>query len=143
MDKFVSDLMAVCDAQSAQIAAWCLLPNHYHLLLRISDIKAYTFVLGRLHGRSSHQWNAEENRRGRQVFCHSSDRHIRSQAHFWATLNYVHHNPVRHGYVTHWTDWPWSSATDYLRNIGQSEPARIWHQYPPFDYGKNWDPPNA
>jgi len=24
---------------------------------------------------------------------------MRNDAHFWATMNYVHHNPVPHGYV--------------------------------------------
>ena len=35
------------------------------------------------------------------------ERAMRSDRHFWATLNYAHHNPVHHGYVARWTDWPW------------------------------------
>ena len=34
-------------------------------------------------------------------------------------MNYVHHNPVRHRYVERWTEWPWSSARQY---VAQTDP---------------------
>ena len=67
---------------------------------------------------------------------------MRSDAHYWATLNYIHHNPVHHGYVERWTEWPFSSAADYLEEIGTNNAQRIWHDYPLKDYGKDWDDPN-
>lgn len=66
---------------------------------------------------------------------------MRTDSHFWATLNYVHHNPVRHGYVQHWQDWIFSSALDYLAEIGHVEALKIWKEYPLLDYGKGWDDP--
>jgi putative transposase len=95
-----------------------------------------------LHGRTSRAWNLAERTTGRYVFSRAADRAIRSDAHFWATLNYVHHNPVRHGYVTRWTDWPWSSANDYLRSIGREEATRLWQRHPLLDYGAGWDDPD-
>lgn len=141
MDRFADELLAVSAAQSASVAAWCLLPNHYHLLLQTPDLHALVAALGRLHGRSSREWNLEESTTGRRVFHRAADRQIRSDAHFWATLNYVHHNPVRHGYVAQWTDWPWSSAAGYLDSLGHSEANRIWRTYPLLDYGEGWDDP--
>jgi putative transposase len=64
---------------------------------------------------------------------------MKSIRHFWATLNYVHHNPVHHGYVTEWQDWPWSSAAEYLKQMGRARALEIWKQYPIMDYGKKWD----
>ena len=78
--------------------------------------------------------------RGRD-FHRAADRRIRSDEHFWATLNYVHHNPVRHGYVARWTDWPWSSAGEYLQATGRHEAARVWRAYSLLDYGAGWDDP--
>ncbi|MGN6368813.1 MAG: hypothetical protein ACTHN5_11175 [Phycisphaerae bacterium] len=66
---------------------------------------------------------------------------MRSENHFWATMNYIHHNPVRHGYVERWQDWPWSSAGEYLRSIGEEEAKRIWNTFPLKDFGKGWDDP--
>ena len=59
----------------------------------------------------------------------------------WRQLNqnYVHHNPVRHGYAACWTDWPWSSAAHYLEQTGTEDAKRIWREYPIRDYGKGWD----
>ena len=51
----------------------------------------------------------------------------------------MHHNPVHHGYARLWTDWPWSGARDYLREVGREEAERIWRDFPVRDYGKGWD----
>ena len=97
--------------------------------------------LGQFHGRTSHAWNGEDNARGRKVFFRAVERAMRSDRHFWATLNYVHHNPVRHGYVARWTEWPWSSASEYLAQTGIEAAKRIWTDFPISDYGKDWDSP--
>ena len=60
-----------------------------------------------------------------------------------AITDYAHHNPVRHGYVARWIDWPWSSATQYLAETGVEEAKRIWQAYPLRDYGKDWDEPGT
>jgi len=86
-------------------------------------------------------WNGEEATRGRQVFHRATERAMRSERHFWATLNYVHHTPVHHGYVKLWTDWPWSSAPEYLEELGRAEAERVWREYPLLRYGADWDPP--
>jgi putative transposase len=67
------------------------------------------------------------------------EREIKSERHFLASLNYVHNNPVKHGYVKKWQDWPYSSARGYLATVGDDEAIRIWHEYPVLDYGKDWD----
>jgi len=141
MDAFVCDLLAILAARASQTFAWCVLPNHYHALVEAADILALLRELGRLHGRSSRAWNAQENSRGRKVFFRAVERAMRSDRHYWATLNYVHHNPVHHGYVEHWTDWPWSSAPEYLSQTAPDEARRIWREYPLGDYGKGWDEP--
>jgi putative transposase len=139
MDVFVPLLHQAFEEVHAIIHAWCVLPNHYHVLTTTSDLPALLARLGKLHGSTSFTWNGVDNARGRQCWHRASDRAMRSEAHVWATVNYVHHNPVKHGYVAKWTDWPWSSAHDYLREKGRDEAARIWKAYPLGDYGNGWD----
>lgn len=141
MKAFCDVLLGELGKHGSQIHAWCVLPNHYHALVETQDILALLDELGRMHGRLSFQWNGEEKRRGRQVWCGAVERFMRNDGHFWATLNYVHHNPVRHGYVDRWQEWPFSSAKDYLEQMGQAEAARIWQEYPLLDYGTGWDDP--
>ncbi len=139
MQEFCATLLGAFAGRSAQVHAWCVLPNHYHAVIETREILEVLAELGRMHGRLSFQWNGEQAQRGRQVWCGAAERAMRNDSHFWATLNYVHHNPVRHGYVDRWTDWPFSSATEYLATVGRDEAKRIWHDYPILDYGKGWD----
>jgi putative transposase len=139
MDTFAGDLQALFAAHATRTFAWCVLPNHYHALVEAPDVLELLHELGRLHGRTSYTWNGAENTRGRKVFFRAAERAMRSERHFWATMNYVHHNPVHHRYVEQWTDWAWSSAAEYLAQTGRGEAERIWREYPIHDYGKGWD----
>jgi putative transposase len=123
------------------VFAWIILPNHYHLLVRSSDVKRLLASFGQLHGRTSYRWNGEEGRRGRKVWFNAAETGIKSDGHFFASLNYVLHNAVHHGYVTQWQDWPYSNAVAYLEDVGRTEAERRWRKYPVLDYGKTWDPP--
>jgi putative transposase len=139
MSRFEADLLTACEKFAVSTYAWCILPNHYHVLLRSDDIEAMRQELGWLHGRSSFNWNGEENTRGRQVWFNCFDRVIKSHRHFWASVNYIHHNPVQHGYVDSWQDWLWSSAAQFLERVGRERALQIWREFPILDYGKKWD----
>ena len=71
----------------------------------------------------------------------AAERSVRNERHFWATLSYVHHNPIRHGYTRRWREWPFSSAVEYVEQVGRTTAARIWKDYPLLEYGKGWDDP--
>ena len=139
MQAFSDSLLALFERHHAQVHAWCVLPNHYHALIETRDMLGVLADLGKLHGRLSFLWNGEEAARGRQVWCGVSERYMRNDGHFWATMNYVHNNPVHHGYVAKWQDWPFSSATEYLAESGRPFVEEIWRKYPVLDYGKGWD----
>jgi putative transposase len=139
MTGFENDLLDVCGKFAASTYAWCILPNHYHVLVKTDDIGALRRELGRLHGRSSFKWNGEANQRGRRVWFNCFDRDIRSHRHFWASVNYIHHNPVKHGHADSWQDWPWSSAAEFLERVGRERALQIWREFPILDYGKKWD----
>jgi putative transposase len=129
------------DSHWQRIFAWNVLPNHYHALVRTTDVKALLKGLGQMHGRTSFQWNGEEQRRGRQVWHNAAETAMKSEGHFWATFNYVLHNAVHHGYVQRWQDWPWSNAAEYLAAVGADAAESVWKAYPILDYGKGWDAP--
>jgi putative transposase len=139
MESFCDTLLEVFTKYTARIHAWCVLPNHYHALVETSALHNVLAELGRMHGRVSFAWNGEEQARGRQVWCGAAERSVRNDRHFWATINYVHNNPVHHGYVERWQEWPYSSAREYLAQMGRDEAAWIWKEYPILEYGKGWD----
>ena len=136
---FEEALLEVAKATCSEVFAWVVLPNHYHMLVQTTDCMTVLAELGRLHGRTSFQWNGEEGKRGRQVWCNAAETVMKSDSHFWATVNYLHHNPVKHGYTATWQEWPFSSAQRYLDTLGKDEAARVWRKYPVETYGQGWD----
>jgi len=139
MAAFERELLDVCEKLNFEIFAWCVLTNHYHLLLKTERIKELRKNLGLVHERTARAWNDEDGARGRRVSFDLFERPMQSTRHYWASLNYVHNNAVHHGYVSKWQDWPYSSAHQYLEHVGVKEAARVWHVYPVLNYGKGWD----
>jgi putative transposase len=135
-----AELVELCERENVLLHAWCILPNHYHLLLRTDRVREFQVdVLGRFHGGSSYRWNGEDRLHGRKVWYKSFERPIKSNRHFWASMNYVHHNAIKHGYVSRWQDWPYTSAHNFLELFGPEKASHIWREYPVLDYGKDWD----
>jgi putative transposase len=64
---------------------------------------------------------------------------MRSEAHYYTTLNYIHNNPVKHRCAMKWTDWPYSSVYWYLQAKGREWLKDVWRSYPVLHYGDKWD----
>ena len=117
---FAGELLSSIQEADLACDAWVILPNHYHVLVQIENMKRFSYQLGQLHGRTSFTMNQEDGIRGRRVWYRCQDRCMRSEAHYYATMNYIHNNPVKHGYVRMWTDWSFSSVHGYLTCQGAS-----------------------
>ena len=131
----LASLNKVCES----VVAWCVLPNHYHVLIEVMNITECKKALGAVHGSSSFYWNKEENKPGRKCWHRCSVKEINSESHLFATINYIHNNPVKHGYVKKWQDWSFSSAVSYLDDIGIEKAKDMWRKYPVFNMGTGWD----
>jgi len=64
---------------------------------------------------------------------------MRSDGHFWTTINYIHNNPIKHGYVSQWQAWPFSSFHWYLQTHDRDWLLDLWKSYPVLNYGAGWD----
>jgi len=110
------DLLAEnCSAAGVEVWAWCLMPNHVHLILVPSDPDGLRRALARVHRsyagiiqtrrkRSGHFW---QGRFGAVAM---------DEEHLAAALRYVSLNPVRARLVERAQDWRWSSTRAHLRN---------------------------
>jgi putative transposase len=139
MAAFEKELLGVLSPVSEGISAWCILPNHYHVLLQCINVTAVRQALGRMHGRLSHAWNQEDKTAGRTCWHRCLIKPIKNDSHRWATLNYIHHNAVHHAYVEQWQEWPFSSAAVYLGSVGRTFAESMWKQHPILEIGKGWD----
>lgn len=112
------------------LLAWVILDNHYHVIFKTQRGDALPRFFGRLHGSTSRQINQRDGTVGRQVWHNYWDSCIRTEADLWTRFNYVHNNPVKHGYVQKLRDWEFSSYHHYRRLKGEEWLADCWQRYP-------------
>jgi putative transposase len=123
------------------LIAWAILPNHYHVLLYVQSLDDVSVVLKQLHGTTSHKWNSEDGLTGkRRVWYKFADTYIRNEGHLHTAFNYIHYNPVKHGYVSAPYEWQWSSLPLYYDSKGKDWLREHWQTFkPPVDFGNGWD----
>ena len=136
---FESELIDHLKKSEISCAAWVVLPNHYHVLVKTSDVNLFSHNQGLLHGRTSKVMNSEDNTLGRKIWYRCQDRAMRSERHYFTSINYIHNNPVKHRLVKKWGDWACSSFHWYLANKGRDWLINIWREYPVMKYGEGWD----
>lgn len=139
LGEFEEELLQHSEEITRVIHAWSVLKNHYHLVVSVESPSEFKQGIGLLHGRSSRKWNLEDATVGRKVWYRCMERRIKSEAHYYVTLNYVHHNAVKHGLCKTWQEWPYSSAMEFLESMGREKAKEIWLRYPVRDYGVKWD----
>ena len=120
-----------------KMASWLALPNHYHLLFLPKSGWDIGSFMKRLNGRTSREFNLLDNTLGRSVWYTYWDTCIRDERGFWTRFNYIHYNPVKHGYVQQPQDWHYSSYRFYLREEGENWLADCWAQFSPGELLEN------
>jgi putative transposase len=99
--------------------AYCLMPNHFHLVLwpgTDAELSAFMAWLTGTHSKRWHAWRQTAGvgyvYQGRyKAFPVSSDNH------FLALCRYVERNALRAGLVARAEDWPWSSLAQRTQSL--------------------------
>jgi putative transposase len=109
------DLLAEgCRAADVEVWAWCLMPNHVHLILVPSDADGLRRALAPVHRRYAGIIHARRRRSG-HFWQGRFGAVVLDEAHLAAALRYVSLNPVRARLVERAQDWRWSSVRAHLR----------------------------
>ena len=115
------------------LLAYCLMGNHWHLLLRPRTGKALSRLMAWLtvtHARRHHQHYPNPGS-GHLYQGRFKSFPVQSDEHFLIVARYIHANPVRAGLVRRAQDWRWSDVTG-RRPIDVAQPA--W----PVERPRNW-----
>lgn len=102
------------DGEEYNLYAYCVMPNHVHLLLVIRQIhRPFYMTLKSIKGFSARRANELLDRTGQPFWqAESYDHIVRSQKEFDNIIAYILNNPVKAGLVDEWNNWPHS----YLAN---------------------------
>jgi putative transposase len=110
---YIELLAESCAKAATEVWAYCLMPNHVHLILVPSHPDGLRAALGEAHRRYTRRINRREDWRGHlwQERFHSFPL---DEPHLAAAARYVERNPVRAGLAKRPDDWAWSSARAHL-----------------------------
>jgi putative transposase len=107
--SFVELMEQAGERHPVGLLAWCLMPNHFHLLVRpeqASDLSKWMQWLMTSHVRRYHQYHRTSGHvwQGRfKSFIVQEDKHL------FTVIRYIEANPVRAGLAPSARDWRWSS----------------------------------
>lgn len=106
-ESFLSVLKRVLGSQRLRCHAFCLMGNHYHLLLEgaIVDLSA---GMQRLNSSYARSFNVRHGREGHLFERRFYSEFVQTEDHLEELLRYIVGNPVRAGLCANPAEWPWS-----------------------------------
>jgi putative transposase len=114
-DREVYCTLLAEQARRFQVEVWayCLMPNHVHLILVPKRADSLGNAVGEAHRRYTNFINARAGWTG-HLFQRRFASVVLDDSHLRAALCYVSLNPVRAGLAARAEDWPWSSVRAHL-----------------------------
>lgn len=106
--SLLSEALAFFDSERYRLIAWCIMPNHVHIVLQ--PIAGYTLptILHSIKSWSAKQINKAMERTG-EVWQHESYDHlVRDPSDLRNQVEYTFSNAERAG----WKDWPWRGTDE-------------------------------
>lgn len=100
-----------------QVMAYCLMPNHVHLILVPADEDGLRATLADAHRRYTRRVNARNKWTG-HLWQGRFGSVAMDEAHLACAVRYVSLNPVRARLVKRARDWEWSSVRAHLAGTG-------------------------
>jgi putative transposase len=111
----------------AETYAYCLMPNHFHFLIRTREANAIqlpnkdvdkiiTHTFSNFFNSYTRSFNVYYNRKGSLFLDNFQRKKVETEEYLLKLIHYIHFNPVKHGFVTSIEDWVHSSYPVYLSN---------------------------
>lgn len=111
--RYLHMLAAQCERWRVEVWAYCLMPNHVHLVLTPRSVEGLARVVGETHRQYSRFINRREGWTG-HLFQDRFASSPMDERHLIAAFRYLALNPVRAGLVDRAQDWSWSSVHAHL-----------------------------
>ena len=101
-----------CGRCEVRVWAYCLMPNHVHLLLVPATAGGLAEAVGEVHQRYTRRINFRQQWRG-YLWQGRFGSCVLDEVHLLRAAAYVERNPVKAGLVADATAWRWSSAAGH------------------------------
>jgi putative transposase len=127
---FAKELSKHFQEAEIEIVAWVILKEHYHLVAVPKSAESVPKTLRRLHSQTSGDWNRDDDTPGRACWYQYWDTTLWTEGDLVSRINYIHTNPVKHGYVERPEDWEWSSYREFLRALQPETDDELLTRFP-------------
>ena len=137
-EHFLERLSVTTRRFCVRCRAYCLMHNHFHLLLEPNQLPL-SRMMQQLNSSYSQWFNRRHGRVGHVLQGRFKAPLIDRDDYFRRVLRYIALNPVRARVAKHPADWPWSS---YRATAGLVEPPSVlalddvWKAFDPADHGR-------
>jgi len=110
IQKIVADSLAYKDGLKYSLHAYCIMPNHVHMLITpFCEASSISSALGKItqsiKGFTAHEINRLLKREGQFWNKESYDHYVRNDDEYLRIVKYICFNPVKAGMTKEWRDW--------------------------------------
>lgn len=111
---FLRKLKKYAGLHQIDVIAYCLMPNHFHLILGAFEIAARSHCMHALQTSYAKAINKQQHRTG-HLFQDSYQKiPVTTSEQMNHLSRYIHLNPLKAGLVTRIGTWPYSSCQEYI-----------------------------
>lgn len=103
-----------CQKFNFAVIAYCLMPNHYHFLIRQDGVVLVSELPKRVFGGYSRVMGRRYDWTGTLFEGRYQAKHVTTDAYVLHLCRYVHANPVKDGLVAAPEDWAYSNYAEWI-----------------------------
>ena len=112
-NRLIETLKKYKDISSYRLFAYCLMGNHFHLLLK-TEGEDLAQIMKRVAGSYVYWYNLKYERSGHLFQDRFKSESVESDRYFLAVLRYIHQNPINAGLCSKAEEYDYSSYNDYI-----------------------------
>jgi putative transposase len=115
LDRLHSTIMQVQRSKPFDLLAFCLLPDHIHLLITLPENDSdYSYRIREIKRLTTLWMKREVIANVDPIWQDKYWEHtIRDEKDLLRHFDYIHYNPVKHGFTNAFEGWKWSSYRQY------------------------------
>jgi len=116
--RFIDLLKESCELWNIHISAYCLMPNHYHLLIHTPDGNL-SRCMRHINGVYTQRYNKAHGCGGQLFRGRFKSILVEGDPYLLQLVRYIHRNPLRAKLTKNIDNYKWSSHAGYLSNAKQ------------------------
>lgn len=118
--RFIYKLSVLIAELPFRLHSYCLMPNHFHLLLeQVEEGVDVSELMNKLLGSYGKYFNTKYQGKGAVFEGRFQAKQIQTDPSLLQVSKYIHRNPLEAGLVDRLLDYPWSSYPSFLSDVAE------------------------